>query len=112
MASLARTFVWLLALHALVVAIGMALAVRHGFAAGPICTNDPAALRSSLKLLYNESDIGGGQATRRVVVRIFAAPDGASFTIVSFAADGTACVLATGNDLDITPPPAAHERQG
>ena len=106
--STARTAAFILILHALVVASVLAGAVRHGWAQASTCA-PAAAIIPVLKDRYHEVDVGGGQVDGRTVVRIFAAPDGNTFTVLVITATGLACVIAAGRDFEVAPPPVGKE---
>lgn len=106
--STARTAAFILVLHALVVAGALAGAIRHGWAQASACAPAPAIL-GALRERYHEVDVGGGQVDGRTVVRIFAAPDGKTFTVLVITATGLACVIAAGRDFEVAPPPVGKE---
>ena len=102
MISYARTFALVMALHLLVIAAAMAGGIRAGWA-GEICTYDREAFIAGLALAYGEIDIGGGLSGEHVAVRIYASRSG-SFSVVKFATDGSACLVASGTDLELVAP--------
>jgi len=103
-----RTAIVILALQALVLGLTLAAATRHGWAQARVCGPAPAMI-AALGQRYHEADVGGGQVDGRTVVRIFAAPDGATFTVLVVTATGMACVIAAGRDFEVVPPPAGKE---
>lgn len=66
-------------------------------------------LRDHLADTFQEVTIGGGAMGQTYALRVFAGPDGKSFTIVVIGADNLACIVAAGSDWEIADPPPAIE---
>lgn len=46
----------------------------------------------------NETHVSGGTVSEQVIVVLYASKDGATFSVVSFGVDGSACMMASGKD--------------
>lgn len=110
MGSYTRTFTGILLLHLALVAVLFAAGVRRGWAQQSIC-GPAAVVIDALTNGFGEQDIGGGQLNPQLVMRIYAAPGGATFSIVTIATDGSACVQTFGKDFELSAPPRADERK-
>lgn len=106
--STVRTAVVIVVLELLLVGLVLVVAMRASWAQASHCA-PAAAVIPALEDRFHEVDVGGGQVDGRTVVRIFAAPDGATFTMLVITASGLACVIAVGRDFEVAPPPAGKE---
>jgi hypothetical protein len=55
---------------------------------------------------WQEAPVGRGIQGGELIVMVFAAPGGDTWTIIGVAADGTACLLASGTAWEALPRPA------
>lgn len=101
----------MLVVYILIVLAIVLFAPSRGMAQSLNCAHFDA-IRLLVTKTYRQSDIGGGRLTETAVLRIFAAADGATFSMVVVRPNGEACIVATGQGLDVTPPKPASERQG
>jgi hypothetical protein len=58
-------------------------------------------LEAHLKEQYKETRIGFGIVNSTTVILFYSTPDGKTFTIVSVNAQGIACLVSSGTDLDL-----------
>ena len=69
-----------------------------------------AVLTRHLADKYAEAMIWQGQSGPAGVVQLWANGDTATWTVVSYQADGAACIVASGTGMEaFTPPPAGTE---
>lgn len=106
--SILRTAIVIVLLEMLLIGFLLVGAIRSSWAQASACAPAPAII-GALKDRYHEVDVGGGQVDGRTVVRIFASPDGKTFTVLVITATGLACVIAAGRDFEVAPPPAGKE---
>lgn len=98
MPSWLRTLIWVVAAHLFVVIVILGIAVKQGMA-----QTRCAPLTVWVKGLQNrfaEIDIGGGRIGPQLVARVFASPDGATFTILAVNPNGLACLVLSGDDWE------------
>lgn len=98
MPSWLRTLIWVVAAHLLVVIVILGIAVRQGMAqtrCAPL-----AVWVEGLKDRFAEIDIGGGRIGPQLVARVFASPDGSTFTILAVDPRGLACLVLSGDDWE------------
>lgn len=88
--------------------VASALACAPTAAQSPGCAPWPV-MRDLLAERYGEQIIGGGVVSDTVVVQVLAAPEGATFTVVTIRVDGSACMIASGTDWDPGVNPGAKE---
>lgn len=92
-----------LALTGAVVAL-ISLFVTPAAAQPRVCAPTPAL--EAMVASRGQVEIGAGIVGERLVIRLFAAPGGETFTVLTSSAEGVSCVQAMGVGLDVVPPPA------
>lgn len=55
---------------------------------------------------WQEAPVGRGMQGGELIVMVFAAPEGETWTIIGVGPDGTACLLASGAAWETLPRPA------
>ena len=76
---------------------GMAAMAPPAFAQQPAC-GERDSLTERLESRYNEHQTGLGLQTNNRLVEIWTSQDTGSWTIIVTLADGTSCILATGEN--------------
>ncbi len=96
-----------LAVLALAAAATVPAASRAGTEGPPVAADSPAptcggyeSLRVMLDERFGERPSSSGLADDGTIMLVFAAPGAATWTMVTLAPDGTACVLATGQSWE------------
>ncbi|MBZ0164584.1 MAG: hypothetical protein K8H74_17960 [Notoacmeibacter sp.] len=87
-------------LAVLVTAIALGAWIASGSAQAAHCAPFETMTRY-LERDFQERDIGGGLIDETLAMRIFAAPAGTSFTVLTLTPDGTACMVITGKGMDL-----------
>jgi hypothetical protein len=102
-------FVWLAGWVAAGVVMVMFTGVQPASAQGVACFGRDALL-SGMQTKYKEVPVGGGLLSGGAAMVILAAPDGKAFSIIALLTTGQACLIATGEGLEISPPKNSSEK--
>lgn len=84
-------------LAALIFAVSVGLAMPLAAQERPqLACGQFTEMRAKLKSDFNETEVGTGVITDKVILVIYASPNGETWTALSVGADGSACFLSAG----------------
>jgi hypothetical protein len=103
-------FVWFWGSLIVILLLAVLSGTERASAQGVLCFERDGLLKG-LTQKYGEVAIGGGLLGNGAAMVILSAPDGKSFSIIALTTSGQACLLATGDGLEISPPKNSSEKE-
>ena len=72
--------------------------------AQPALCGPTAAMRAGLAQKYNETPVGVGVSASNLVIEIWTSAKTGSFTVLATSTNGRSCMIASGENFQITDP--------